>query len=197
MPRFAGLRERPPELPQEPLPSAVVSAAFERVYREHHAFVWKSVRRLGVPDAEVDDVVQDVFMIVHRRLADFEGRSKITTWLFAIAYRVVKDHRRSRLGAVRREAAVAPPRAPTEPDRKYARNQAAKALDEILGELDEDKRTVLVMADVVHMTVPEISEVLEVPLNTVYSRLRVARKRFEDALDARVRSESGGMPWTS
>jgi RNA polymerase sigma-70 factor (ECF subfamily) len=174
-----------------------VAPAFERVYREHHAFVWKSVRRLGVPDAEVDDVVQDVFMIVHRRLTDFEGRSKLTTWLFGIAYRVVKDHRRSRLAAARREADVAPPRAPTEPDRKYARKQAARALDDILGELDDDKRSVLVMADVVHMTVPEIAEILEVPLNTVYSRLRLARKRFERALDERMRTESGGMPWTS
>jgi RNA polymerase sigma-70 factor (ECF subfamily) len=170
---------------------------FEHVYRTHHAFVWKSVRRLGVPDAEIDDIVQDVFLVVHRRLADFERRSKITTWLFSIAYHVVCDHRRSRLAAQRREAAVSVPRAPTEPDRKYARKQAAHLLDDILDELDEDKRAVLVMADVVHMTAPEISEALDVPLNTVYSRLRTARKLFEQAYADRVRTASGGMPWTS
>lgn len=180
-----------------PLPWISVTTGLEHVYRTHHAFVWKSVRRLGVPDAEVDDVVQDVFLVVHRRLADFESRSKMTTWLFAIAVHVVCDHRRSRLAAQRREAEVAVPRAPTEPDRKYARKQAADLLDDILGGLDDDKRTVLVMADVVHMTAPEIAEALDIPLNTVYSRLRTARKIFEQAYADRVRTRSEGMPWTS
>ena len=74
-----------------------VARGFEAVYREHYAFVWRSVRRLGVPDRELDDVVQEVFVIVHRRLAEFEGRSMVTTWLFGIAYRVVRDHRRKML----------------------------------------------------------------------------------------------------
>ncbi|MBC8068738.1 MAG: sigma-70 family RNA polymerase sigma factor, partial [Deltaproteobacteria bacterium] len=99
--------------------------ALEQVYRQHYAFVWRSCRRLGVPDAELDDVVQEIFVIVHRRLAGFEGRSAITTWLFAIAYRVVRDQRRSAAARQRREALATGGRPPTEPDKRVARAQAA------------------------------------------------------------------------
>lgn len=171
--------------------------ALEQVYRQHYAFVWRSCRRLGVPDAELDDVVQEIFVIVHRRLADFEGRSAITTWLFSIAYRVVRDQRRSAAARQRREALATGGRPPTEPDKKLARAQAAGVLDELLGTLDDDQRSVLVMADIVNMTAPEIAELTETKLNTVYSRLRLARKAFEEAL-AEYRNQHGGeLPWMS
>jgi len=175
--------------------SAAIGGDFERIYRQHYGFVWRSIRRLGVPDSEVDDVVQEVFVIVHRRLPEFEGRSAITTWLFGIAYRVVRDHRRSAAARQRREADAAPGRLPTEPDRKLARHQAVDVLDGLLAELDEDQRTVFVMAEIVRMTANEIAELTGAKPNTVYSRLRLARKAFEDAL-ARYREREGGeLPW--
>lgn len=177
---------------QEPTP---IAPAFEALYREHYRFVWKSVRRLGVPDPEVDDVVQDVFMVVHRRLDDFEGRSSIRTWLFAIAYRVVRDRRRSFAARRDREGQIEPPRPPTEPDRRLARHQAVVALDDLLTALDDDQRATFVMAEVLHMSAPEIATLTEVKLNTVYSRLRRAREAFEEALQRYLASHEGEMPW--
>ncbi|MEX1366661.1 MAG: sigma-70 family RNA polymerase sigma factor [Nannocystaceae bacterium] len=181
----------------DPSDETAVGPAFAAIYREHHGFVWRSVRRLGVPDGDVDDLVQDVFIVAHRRLAEFEGRSKLSTWLFGIAYRVVKDHRRSQQARERREADVTVPRPPTVPDRKVSRRQAAAVLDQLLGELDEDKRDVFVMAEVAKMTAPEIADTLGVKLNTVYSRLRAARTRFEEVLEQHRAQRSKGLPWLS
>lgn len=171
------------------------AAGFEDIYRRHYAFVWRSVRRLGVADAELDDVVQEIFVVVHRRLADFEGRSAITTWLFAIAYRVVRDHRRGAAARARREAQATGGRPPTEPDRKLSRAQAACVLDELLGALDDEQRETLVMADIVDLSAPEIAEITETKLNTVYSRLRLARRAFEAAVAAYRTRHGGELPW--
>jgi RNA polymerase sigma-70 factor (ECF subfamily) len=170
-------------------------AAFTAIYREHHTFVWRSLHRLGVAEADIDDLAQEVFVVAHRRLAEFEGRSKMSTWLFGIAYRVVSDHRRRRASSDRREAEVAPLPPPTTPDRKLSRREAAAVLDALLGRLDDDKRDVFVMAEIVEMTMPEIAEVLGLRLNTAYSRLRVARERFEAALADYLAQCSGGVPW--
>src|SRR5580658_8971322 len=80
---------RPPAADAEQPPS------FARLYEEHFSFVWRSARRLGAPEAIVDDVVQEVFVIVHRRLSAFEGHSSMRTWLFGIILNVVRAHRRS------------------------------------------------------------------------------------------------------
>jgi RNA polymerase sigma-70 factor (ECF subfamily) len=173
----------------------VLDAAFEEVYRRHYAFVWRSARRLGVREAELDDIVQEVFVVTHRRLAEFEGRSAITTWLFGITYRVVRDYRRSAAARARREAEASVGRPPTEPDRKLSRTQTAELLDRMLDMLDEEQRSVLVMADMMQMTAPEIAELTETKLNTVYSRLRLARQAFENAIEAYRRHNEGDLPW--
>ncbi|HET6582199.1 MAG TPA: sigma-70 family RNA polymerase sigma factor [Nannocystaceae bacterium] len=172
-----------------------IAPAFAAIYREHYAFVWKSVRRLGIPDAEVDDVVQDVFVVVHRRLGDFEARSSMRTWLFGIAYRVVRDKRRSFAARIRREGEVEPARPPTAPDQRIARHQAVGALDDLLARLDEDQRSTFVMAEMLHMSAPEIATLTEVKLNTVYSRLRRAREVFEAALQDYLARNGGELPW--
>src|SRR5262245_42381075 len=77
---------------------------FRQVYDEHFRFVWRSLRRLGVRESDTADATQEVFVIVHRRLAEFEGRSKMTTWLFGISMNVARDHRKS--AVVRREVAT-------------------------------------------------------------------------------------------
>ncbi|MBC8069363.1 MAG: RNA polymerase sigma factor, partial [Deltaproteobacteria bacterium] len=151
------------------LDRGALSPGFETVYREHHAFVWRSIRRLGVPDADVDDLVQEVFVVVHRRLGEFEARSAITTWLFGIAYRVMQEHRRRGDARVRREQQVEVGRPPTEPDRRLSRVEAVGVLDELLERLDEDQRSVFVMAEVVKLSAPEIAELTGAKLNTVYS----------------------------
>ena len=67
---------------------------FKEVYEEQFRFVWRSLRRLGVRESDVADAAQDVFLVVHRRLDEFEGRSKVSTWLYGICYRVARDRRR-------------------------------------------------------------------------------------------------------
>lgn len=175
-------------------PTARVHAhSFAAVYAECFPFVWRSVRRLGVYESAVDDVVQEIFVVVHRRLSDFEGRSSIRTWLFGIVLRVVREHRRS----VRRksplsagDADLVPTDAEHAPDERAAKAEAARTLHAILDELDDEKREVFVLAELEQMTAPEIVEALGVPLNTVYSRLRVAREQFNAAVARhRVRDE--------
>ena len=157
---------------------------FEDVYHAHFPFVWRSAKRLGVGDASLDDAVQEVFVVVHRRLADFEGRSSLRTWLFGITLRVVRDHRRS----VRRRD----PGSVVDPDTLRAtgggpaenaeKAEAVRLLHALLDELDDERREVFVMAELEQMAMPEIAEALGINVNTAYARLRTARLEFEQAL---------------
>jgi RNA polymerase sigma-70 factor (ECF subfamily) len=156
----------------------------EDVYREHFAFVWRSAKRLGVRDASLDDVVQEVFVVVHRRLASFEGRSSLRTWLFGITLRVARDHRRAMKRKCPEPAPVDPDtlRAEGGPGESAERAEAVRLLHALLDELDDDRREVFVMAELEQMTMPEIADALGLNLNTAYARLRVAREEFEAAL---------------
>ncbi len=156
-----------------------------QIYEECFDFVWRSARRMGVAESSVDDVVQEVFLVAHRRLADFEGRSAVRTWLFGILIRVVSDHRRT----IRRKGGLAPlpeglacESAPC-PAGEAERSQALSLLHRLLDELDDEKRAVFVLAELEQLTAPEIAEALSINLNTVYSRLRAARREFEKALE--------------
>lgn len=168
---------------------------FTAVYDEHFAFVWRSLRRLGVPPRALDDAAQDVFIVVHRRLAEFEGRSSVKSWLFGIARRVAHDHRR-RIG--RKERTEELPETVEDvrsgnPAVDAERAEALRALHEILAAMDEDKREVFVLAELEQMTVPEIAEAISANVNTVYSRLRAARQVFEAAVARRL-ARAGGRP---
>ncbi len=163
---------------------------FEAVYTEHFAFAWRTVRRLGVDRSAVDDVVQEIFLVVHRRLAEFESRASVKTWLFGIVLRVVRQHRRT----LRRKPAQLGGAASIDPDvdqvhardqgphEQMAEREAVHILHAILDELDDDKREVFVLAELEQMTVPEIAEAVEANVNTVYSRLRAARREFDQAV---------------
>lgn len=153
---------------------------FEEVYREHVRFVWRQVRRLGVAEADVEDVCQQVFEVVHRQLPGFRGEAKITTWLFAIVQRVVSDHRRSayqrRRVAVDGEIEI---RVAPDQESTLERRQARALLDDLLGELDDDKRAAFVLCEMEGMAVKDAAEMLGCPVQTVYSRLRAARAELE------------------
>lgn len=158
---------------------------FDEVYDSHFDFVWRNLRRLGVPRSAIDDAAQDVFLVVYRRLAGFEGRSSLRTWLAGIALRVASDHRR----LVRRKGTHEPlsdghADPSPGPEEMAARGEAGDVLHALLERLDDDKRAVFVLAELEQMTAPEIAEALGVGLNTVYSRLRLARQRLEEALAA-------------
>ncbi len=164
----------------------MVEASFRQVYDEHFRFVWRSLRRLGVPESDVPDVTQDVFVVVHRKLGEFEGRSKMTTWLFGIAMRVARDHLQS--APVRREIATEERTLSDLPDPRpdaaaeLDRSQRRLLLENILDELPEEQRTVFVLFELEALSGVEIAELLEVPTGTVHSRLRLAREAFRRTL---------------
>lgn len=165
------------------MPQAATAPSPELValYRAHFQFVWRSARRLGVPEAALDDVVQDVFLVVARRLAEFRGEASARTWLFAIALRVVREHRRSTFRHLRRAQALADSQPQTSSD-PIARSDARRTLQRALDRLDDDRRSVYVLAELEGLTAQEIAEGLRVNINTVYSRLRSARAQLERAL---------------
>jgi RNA polymerase sigma-70 factor, ECF subfamily len=169
----------PPASPVGEAPS------FEAVYEAHFDFVWRSLRRLGVSESGAEDAVQEVFLVVHRRLGEFEARSSVKTWLFGIARKIASRYRRAR--DRRPETGGTPAletlrdRAQHGSDESLARAQALVLLDTLLDELDEEKREVFVLAELEQMTMPEIGQALGLNVNTAYTRLRAARRDFERA----------------
>jgi RNA polymerase sigma-70 factor (ECF subfamily) len=151
----------------------------EALYREHFQFIWRSLRRLGVRPSSVDDAVQDVFLVAHRKLAAFEGRSSHRVWLFAIGMRVAAEYRRrdGRLELDSDATGVA-----VHPETTLDLRRRVCLLDHLLGTLSDSQREVFVMAEVEGFSAPEIAEALGEKLNTVYSRLRLGRAHFERAL---------------
>lgn len=154
------------------------SPSITEVYDAHFRYVWRCLRSLGVPDATLDDALQDVFMVVQRKLRDFEGRAELRTWLYAIALRVARRYRtRARAEAanvvdVEEELGSADGEAALEQNDRLALARRA------LAGLDDEKREVFVLAHVEQMSAPEIAGILTVSVNTVYSRLRAARAAF-------------------
>jgi RNA polymerase sigma-70 factor (ECF subfamily) len=161
-------------------------ATFEALYTENVRFVWRTIRVLGVPESLVEDAVQDVFIVVHRRLSDFHPSTSARAWLYQIARRVARDYRRK----IRRKGGLDPlPESisDNQPDAadRYEQNEALKLLAEVLDELDEKGREVLVFTELEEIKSPELAKLLGLPLNTVYSRLRRARAAFNAALERR------------
>lgn len=149
----------------------------ELLYREHMAFVWRNARRLGCTDDWVDDAVHEVFLVAHRRLDEFQARSAVRTWLFAITYRVVARMRRDR--SRRRQRVQRYLSESSEAIRDAAsENEAAEYLRHLLLRLSEPQRLVLILAELEGFTSREIAETLGIPAGTVDSRLRAAREQL-------------------
>jgi RNA polymerase sigma-70 factor, ECF subfamily len=170
-----------------------VRPTFDDVYAATFPAVWRTARRLGVVDSAVDDVVQEVFVTVYRRLDQFEGRCTLKTWVFGVLMRVVNNYRRTRRrkgAAYATSSVVADPEivvdAGADPLELASRSEAGRILHELLATLDEQKAAVFVLADIEGLSVPEIAEATDTNVNTVYSRLRAARKEFERALKQRA-----------
>lgn len=176
--------------PDEPVTRPVLPT-FDEVYETHVDYLWRSARALGVAPSGIDDVLQDVFLVVHRRLHEFEGRAAVRTWLTRILMRVVAERRRRfrRKEGSHTELAedAIDSHVPT-PHDELARTEAVRLLASILDAMDDDQRTVFVLAEIEQIPVPEIAEALQVNVNTVYSRLRLARKDYEKHL-ARLRAK--------
>lgn len=169
-------------------------AAFRAMYDAHVDFVWRNLRRLGVYETDVDDKTQEVFVIAHRRFADFEERGHgPRAWLFQIVLRVASDARRHKRrhpvdpdgGVAQDQESISPPQAEA-----IDRREQLEVLDRALAQIEVGRRAVLLLHEVEEMTAPEIAEVMGIPLNTVYSRLRVARAELEEAFE-QIRAGEG------
>ncbi len=152
---------------------------FDDLYRGEFAFVWSAARHLGAPSGAVADVVQDVFLIAYRRLEQLHYEVSPRAWLFGVTRRVTFRYRRGAARSARRNAAFAEfaqpaARAPQQ------RHDDAEQLRGLLERLGDGTRVVWEMTEMLGMSAPEIASELELPLNTVYSRLRLARKQLLD-----------------
>lgn len=187
---LVGRNKTPPQFAPPP--------GLPEIYNAHADFVFRNLRRLGVHESLIDDAVQDVFLVVHRRLGDFEARAQVTTWLFGIVLRVAQSYRRS---AMRRRARLSdapsaeveqiPMTAAESPAETLERREASALLHRLLEELDDDKRAMLVCVELEQLTVPEAAESLGLNLNTAYGRLRAARAAFNEAV-ARMQKQMQG-----
>jgi RNA polymerase sigma-70 factor (ECF subfamily) len=161
----------------------------------HQDFIWRSLRRLGVPAAQVDDATQEVFCVVMRRLDQIE-RGAERSFLFSVAMRVASDarraHARSREKTDQAAVDLAVATSPT-PEVLLGQQEALALLDEALDALDDEMRAVFVLFEIEGLTSPEIASLLVVPLGTVASRLRRGREQFHAAATRlRARMDHGG-----
>jgi RNA polymerase sigma-70 factor (ECF subfamily) len=174
------------------------SMRLEALYREHAGFVWRTLRRFGLSDADAHDASQEVFLTVHRCLVAFEARSAVTTWLYTICRSVVRDGRRR---AFRRHEVTDPlahdalaSEAPGDdadcPAAAAERRERFATLLAILGELDEAQREVFALFELEGMSGEAIAAALGIPVGTVASRLRLARRAFDRACARHMAAES-------
>lgn len=196
-------------MPSETLDQAVLLApreresprpvvpAFATVYQDHFKYVWRCLRSLGVESSTLDDAVQEVFLVVSRKLNEFDGGSKLSTWLYAIVLHVARRHRVAAASHARRiisgsaeTFAMGSELARGDLRHEIEKNEKLALAQRALATLDDTKREVFVFACVEGMSAPEIADVIGVPLNTVYSRLRVAKQQFEHAVEELTKPES-------
>ncbi len=175
--------------------SMTVVPALEQIFAEHHAFVWRVVRGLGVPASEVDDVVQEVFIVLHRRRKELRVGDCPRGLLYGIARRVAGRQQRTSRRYTARLAAVAtlPPRPPTaDPERRALLEERATIVRTALDAMDDDKRIMFEMTQVEGMSIAHAADVLGVNVNTAYARARSARTLIKQAI-ARHHDEKAGQ----
>jgi RNA polymerase sigma-70 factor, ECF subfamily len=189
-------------MPSETLEQSMLVASRERetalsvvpalttVYQDYFKYVWRCLRSLGVDANTLDDAVQEVFLVVSRKLGEFDGRCKVSTWLYAIVLHVARRHRAAAATRARRiisdsaeTFAMGAAQAHGDLRAEVEKNEQLALAQRALATLDDAKREVFVLACVEGMSAPEIADVTGVPLNTVYSRLRIAKQQFEQAVD--------------
>jgi RNA polymerase sigma-70 factor (ECF subfamily) len=162
--------------------------SFLALYYRYFDFVWSSVKYLGIGPDAIDDVVQEVFMVIHARLHTRQKPDALRSWIYGIVRRTASTHRRSSRARTGLETRWEQSHVVTSatPLQLAERSEQVELLAAILAELDEAKREVFVAAELEEMTVPEIADAIEIPLNTAYSRLRAARLAFEERLERRT-----------
>lgn len=175
------------------------SPSFRALYHEHFSMAWRGLLRLGVPETQVEDAVQDVFVVVHRREREFAARSSLRTWVYGIVVRVAKDYRRSaarqrrRLSEVERLSKVETERPPS-PAEHAERVEAAHLVNRVLSRMNDAERETLVLVELMDLSTKEAAEALGTSLRTCQRALQRARENF-DRLLSEVTQERPHSPW--
>src|SRR5690606_26225347 len=177
----------------KPSPSAPAGApvagtrqSASELFAEHAPFVARFLWRMGAPEHEIEDLVQDVFLVAHLRGGFVEDRAKATTWLASIAFRVWSSERRRfrRHSELSNDGVLARAQSPgPTPAEALATSESLHRVRTVLEQIDERSRAVLILVDFDGASCIEVAESLNVPVGTVYSRLHKARKRFSKAYD--------------
>lgn len=165
----------------------------ESIYREHHTFVWRLVRRFGVASAGIDDVVQEVFVILHRRWGELDRSGSVRGLLYGITRKVAsraRDRAQARAAAPLHAVPDATARGP-DPQVAIEVEEKAQIVRAALDALDEDKRMAFVLVDIEGMSVVEAADCLGINLNTAYARIRAARQRIQKAIARHKAAERG------
>ena len=148
----------------------------------HYAYVCRTLSYFGVPASAVDDVAQDVFLVMYRRLAELDVSRDVRSWLWGIARRVAHTHRRSAARAKRKHDEAPPKTGPVRPDERLQLRQQAQIVERFVQSLPDKLRDVFVLTQIEGLSAPAVAEALELELNTVYSRVRLSRERFARTL---------------
>lgn len=179
---------------REPAPHAPARPDFRAIFESECSYVVHSLRRLGVHERDLEDVSHEVFLAIHRKLHDYDPSRPLRPWIFAFAYRHASDWRK--LARHRRETiddALEPVDHAPSVDERLDAERARRTVLEALEGIDLDQRAVFVMHEIDGVAIPAVAAALAIPLNTAYSRLRLAREKFAAAvrrLEARATSDA-------
>jgi RNA polymerase sigma-70 factor, ECF subfamily len=166
-----------------PVPALEAPPEFRILFDQQVDFVWRVLRRYGVPERDLEDACQEVFLIVHRKLPEFEQRSSLRTWIYAIASRVALVSRRK--AYFRREQLEAEAREVAEDatqEDAASQNRTLSQIERALAELDAEKREAFVLYELEGMNVAEVALATGVPENTALYRLHRAREELAQKL---------------
>ncbi len=161
---------------------------FAELFDEHAPYVLRVMRHLGVAEGDVQDQCQEVFVAVYQGLSGFEGRSSLRTWIYGICRRVASNHRRR--AYIRRERTVAEVPERADPESPVEQRQSWSALERLLDTLDDAKREVFVLYELEELSMKEVAEACDCPLQTAYSRLHAARRQLLEAFRAERDAEA-------
>jgi RNA polymerase sigma-70 factor (ECF subfamily) len=174
-----------------PPPADANANNFEQIYAENFGFVWRCLRAMAVPQRSLDDACQEVFLALYRSLSSFREDSSLRTYLYGIVRNVAFKQRRT---AARKERAEELTRDPmgtmATPEVQAQDAQAAAFVQKFVSALDDKKRDVFVLALLEELSIPEVASIIDVPVNTAYTRLRAVKSEFREALERARHSEA-------
>lgn len=171
---------------QLPVSAAKTRPRFEAVYAAHLELVERTLSRLGVRPANLDDATQEVFLVVHRQLPQFEGRSQLKTWIFGICRHVALDASRRQKRETTFEAAPEPKHSGELALRTVQRQQEHRLLTSALHSLPSEKRAVFELYTLHETPMQDVASSLGVPLQTAYARLYSAQRQVGEKLNAQA-----------